>query len=97
MAVSVIPVIMPKTECQDLLLDFFECKLMIIPHAEEFFYFLVRCGRNMYRTIVVLGKASAYDFSVTLIRLDSLFATSFQHRGRSKDLAVDMVIGQLVI
>ena len=51
----------------------------------------------MYRTVVVLGKAFSYDLRITLIRLDPLFSTLLQHRGRSKDHTVDMMIGQLVI
>ena len=97
MTVSVVPVVMPETECQNLLFDLLKCEFVIITHTEELFNSLVRCCRNVYRTVVVLGETFTYDLSITLICLDPFPAALLKHCCRCEDYARYFMSCQLVI
>ena len=97
MAVSFVAIIMAQAKCQDLLLNLFKCKFVIIPHAEELLCFLVHSRRNVNGAVIMLGKAPGYDLGIALVRLDSFLATLFQHRGRGKNLALYIAGRQLMV
>ena len=55
---SIIPVIMAKTERQDLLLDLFQCEFVILPHPNIFFHLLILFRWDMYRAVIMMPYLS---------------------------------------
>lgn len=76
---KIMPLVMAQTECKYLLLYFFECQLMIIPHTQEFFCFFILCSWDMNRAVVMLCKTFGNDFSITFVCFDTLFTTLLKH------------------
>ena len=91
MTVTLIAIVMTKTESKDLLFYFFKGKFMIIPHAQVFFRLFILFSWDMNRTIVMLSETSGNDLCITLIRFDTLTAALLKHSGRCKNLTVNIM------
>ena len=64
---SIIPVIMAKTERQDLLLDLFQCEFVILPHPNIFFHLLILFRWDMYRAVIMMCKTSCNQGSISFV------------------------------
>ena len=97
MAVTIIAIIMAKTKRKDLLLDLFQSKLMIIPHAKEFLCLLICGSRYVNRTVVMLSQAFRNNLSITFICLNTLSAALLQHGSWSEYNTLHMLRHKLMI
>ena len=73
MLVSGKAVIMPEAERKDLLLDFLQRQLVVIPHPDVFFGFLIFRGRNMNCTVVMMSQTSGNLLGISFVGLYLLF------------------------
>ena len=94
---SGVAVTMAQTECQDLLLHFFQCQLVVIPHPEKILYFFVLCSRNMDRAEIVGCQTPGNERGIPLIRFDFFLSDRPHHGGGCQNNAAHTVLSQLVI
>ena len=88
-----ITVVMPQTECQDLLLDLFKCSLMITAHADVFLGLLIFLSWHMNSAIIMVCKATGYESCISLVGLNLFLSLRLQHCRRCKNDTLDTMRG----
>ena len=90
--VVLIPV--PQTERKDLLLDLFQCQLMIVPHPNELLdLFIFLCG-NVNFTVIIVSQTACDQSCVPFVRLDPFLAGGNRHRRWGKNHTLHIVRSQ---
>ncbi len=85
-----------KNKRIDLLLQSFQCKLVIIPHPKILFDSVVFASRDIDRMVATVAEALCDQTSITLIRFDSLSLLG-KHGSRCKYDTFDPSVCELVV
>ena len=82
---SGIQISMPKDKRIDLLLQLFQCQLMVIPHPEILFDCVIFSGWDIDRMISAVAQALRNQMCIPLIRFDPLSLRGKHGRRREND------------